>query len=472
MIFVVRSKEAALVETVLKQAFVDELKRKSIQRIYRQDGYGLVAVIGKHMLETPGIAACLFGALIRRNINVKMIVQGISDLSLSIVVTEEQLKNTLNALHNAFFLPDRREASIFLVGLGMIGTELLTQLAKLQTYDTQKRATRFVLKGIANSRKMCLASEGIPFERAADRLAVADSCDLLAFVEGIKNMQAEGSLFVDCTSSDKVVELYTLLLRLGIPVVTPNKRGFSGSMSQYKKIQKTAATHFTTFFYETTVGAGLPVLSTLRDLRASGDRILKIEGVLSGTFSYIFNQFNQGANFFQLLEKAQAKGLTEPDPREDLKGTDVVRKLLILVREAGYALEMENISLTSCLPSYLFKEKSLSNFYKGLREYIPQLEQQRETARASGKRLCFLAGFEAPKKAWIRLSTVSETHPCYSLSGEENVVIFTTSRYSSQSLIVRGPGAGASVTAAGLLADIIKASDTAATHYYPFRNLT
>ena len=470
--FVVRGETAKLARETLEQTFATELQRRAIKHVQCQEGYGLVAAIGKHMLETPGIAACIFGALVRRNINVKMTVQGTSDLSFSIVVAKEQIKEALSALHNAFFLPDHREISVFLVGVGLIGSELLAQFAKIEARSTQKKATQFVLKGVANSRKMCLTRVGIPFEKAINRLETAEPYDLSEFVEAVKDMRAEGSLFVDCTSSETVVEKYALLLQSGTSIVTPNKRAFSGSRSMYKKLQLVSATHFTSCFYETTVGAGLPVLSTLRDLIASGDKILKIEGVLSGTFSYIFNRFDEGGDFCELIKEAKAKGLTEPDPREDLKGTDVARKLLILAREAGYLLKMEDISLTSCLPLDILASESLDDFYEGLRAYVPLLEQQRKAVQAEGKHLCFLASFEPPNKARIELSAVDKSHPCYVLSGEDNIVAFTTSRYKQRPLIVRGPGAGASVTAAGLLADIIKASEKVATHYYPFRNLT
>lgn len=466
--FAVSPKEGVVAREVLKEEFAVELKSREIDRVEAEDNLSVVAVIGENMKNTPGIAGKLFQAFGRNGINVVAIAQGSSELNVSVVINKPNLSKALNSLHETFFLSDRKSLNIFLVGTGLIGGTLINQIKAQAAYLLEERSLKINLAGIANSRHMAFAEGGIDLENWK---ALVDKpgkgTDLKVFIEQMKQMNLANSVFIDCTSSANVIEFYEDILKSSISIVTPNKLANSGPYAYYEKLRKTAAKHGVKFMYETNVGAGLPVINTLSDLKHSGDKILKIEGILSGTLSYIFNSFKEGVPFSEVVKEAKARGLTEPDPRDDLNGMDVARKILILSREAGLKLDLKDVKLDPILSESCFKAKDINSFFAELKKEDERLEKRRQKAAAEGKKLRYIAKVE-DGKAIVSLQAVDADHPFYSLSGSDNIISFTTQRYFERPLVVKGPGAGAEVTSAGVFAEIISISNHFIQDNYKF----
>lgn len=353
--------------------------------------------------------------------------------------------------------PSSKSVNVFLVGTGVVGGALLEQLNKNSELLHEQYGIDIRVVGIANSRSMYMNSGGIDLggwrsitEQSQEQMSWEKYLDLL------RNSDLPNVIFVDCSSSQTIADSYPMILQSGVSIVTPNKKANSGSFANYRILQDLIAAKNAKFFYDSNVGAGLPILSTIDDLLKSGDQLVKIEAILSGTLSYIFNSFGTGTLFSDIVRDAQKKGYTEPDPRDDLNGMDVARKLLILAREAGIALEMKDIELQSILPADCFEAKSVDDFYIKLTSYDNLFTQIRDQAQAQGKRLLYIASFEDGKAA-IRLQTVGPEHPFYHLSGNDNIAAITTKYYSKNPLVIQGPGAGADVTAAKVLQGIVRA---------------
>lgn len=346
---------------------------------------------------------------------------------------------------------------VYLIGTGTVGGSLLDQIQKNHEKLSQQFGTHIKIMGLANSRKMCFDVQGIALDKWRFTLDQSDeNFALSAFVQRMLADNSAHIVFVDCTSDQNIANSYLALLESGISIVTPNKKANSGSFEIYQQLQNIKAQTKAKFIYDANVGAGLPILSTIQDLRRSGDEIVKIEAILSGTLSYLFNTFEPGMLFSEIVQDAQRKGYTEPDPRDDLNGMDMARKLLIIARESGFPLEMSDIQLQRFLPRSCFEASSVQEFYAKLKEHDAPFARIIEDAHAQGKRLRYIASFEKGKGV-ISLQTVGSDHPFYHLSGNDNIIAITTDYYSRNPLVIQGPGAGADVTAAKVLAGIIQA---------------
>jgi aspartokinase/homoserine dehydrogenase 1 len=408
------------------------------------------------MRYQPGIAGRLFQALGNNGVNVVAIAQGSSELNISVVLNREDETKALNVLHEAFFLSETTELNLFIVGTGLIGNTLLEQIRRQKAYLQREHAIELRVVGLCNSKKMLLREQGIQIDHWKEDL---DHCDfgmnIDEFITRMKRMNLPNTIFVDNTASEEIASRYAAILEGSISISTPNKIATSSSFDQYRMLKTIARQRGVLFQYETNVGAGLPIISTLNDLILSGDNILKIEGVISGSLSYIFNNFVPGKRFSEVVREAQLKGFTEPDPRIDLFGLDMRRKLIILARETGLTLEAEEVRMQSWLPQPCINAYDVATFFKALEKADGYFEQMLEAATGEGRVLRMAAVLEG-SEAGIHLITVGSDHPFYHLDGSDNMIVFTTTRYKDRPLVVRGPGAGAEVTAAGIFAEIIK----------------
>jgi aspartokinase/homoserine dehydrogenase 1 len=423
-----------------------------------ENDLSIVAIIGENMRNTPGIAGKMFEAFGKNGINISAIAQGSSELNVSVVIHQYDLAKTLNTLHEVFFLSDIKTLNVFLVGTGLIGGTLLKQISEHNTSLKEEQALKINITGLSNSRKMAFSTDGLDIDQWKNLLDSSEQkADMAGFVKQMKALNLSNSVFLDCTSSDHVVGFYKEILDRRISIATPNKLASSGEYDLYRTLKDTAVRNGIKFLFETNVGAGLPVINTLRDLLNSGDKILKIEGVLSGTLSYIFNNFQKGTRFSDIVKGAQERGFTEPDPRDDLNGMDMARKILILTREAGYKIELSEIDIEMLLPDTCMKAESIDAFFEELEKENDHFDKLLEKAENEGKRLRFIAKMENGK-ARIVLEAVDLENPFYALSGSDNMISITTSRYLERPLVVKGPGAGAEVTAAGVFAEIVSLS--------------
>jgi bifunctional aspartokinase / homoserine dehydrogenase 1 len=456
--FAVLPQFANKVRKVVEEEFMHEIQQGSVDPVHIEEQGAIVAVIGENMRQTVGVSAQLFGALGRNGISVSATAQGSSEQNISVVINQRDLSKALNALHESFFLSQTKSLNLFVVGPGLVGGTLLRQIAKQADYLRTQLSINVRLVGLANSRKMVLDEDKIDLENWQQRLEEAqDPMDLEAFTKSIIELNLPNSVFVDCTASPKIISQYIPLLEENVSVVTPNKYANAGPLENYRRLHEAASRYGVSFCYETNVGAGLPVISTLKDLMHSGDKILKIEAVLSGSVSFIFNSFHEGTRFSKIVQEAKERGFTEPDPREDLSGADVARKILILARESGMAIEAHEVVIHNFLPAACLDAPSIPDFFSALEEADAFFELRRREAEIAGKVLRFVATLENGQ-ATIGMQEVDTQHPFFSLSGSDNMIVFTTERYRERPLVIKGPGAGSEVTAAGIFAEIIKCS--------------
>lgn len=444
----------------IDEEFSNELAEGKLEAVKVEKNVSVLAIVGENMRQTPGIAAKMFQSLGSNGINVIAIAQGSSEYNLSVVIPKADMSKALNALHQSFFDSDAKTLNLFIVGVGLIGSTLINQIKKQRAYLLEKNSINLQIVAVTNSKKMLFNADGINLETwKEDAEQTGDAADLGLFVESMIKMNLPNSIFVDNTSNKDIVKFYPSILGESISVVTPNKIANSGTLEMYKTLHKTAREHNVQFLYETNVGAGLPIIGTLKDLLNSGDQILKIEAVLSGTLSFIFNSFKKGTSFAGIVKDAKAKGYTEPDPRDDLNGMDVARKILILARDSGFAIEPDDVTVENILPLPCQQAKSVEDFFVELEKANDYFEKRRADAEAKGCVLRFIASLENGK-ATVSLKEVDANHAFYSMSGSDNIISFTTERYKDRPLVVKGPGAGAEVTAAGVFADIIKVGST------------
>ncbi len=452
-------KFAALARKAIQEELYYEIKEKLIYEPLIENNLSIIAVVGENMRKTPGISGKVFQALGKNGVNIVAIAQGSSELNISTVIPKDDEAKALNALHDAFFLSIAKTVNLYVVGTGLIGGTLLNQITNQAEFLAREYLLNVKVIGLANSRKMLIDSNYIDSSNWEKPLFdKGTKTNLDAFIDEMKKLNMPNSIFVDCTASDKVVARYKEILDSSISIVTPNKKANSSSFKYYQELKTAAIKHNVRFLYETNVGAGLPIISTLKDLVSSGDKVLKIEGVLSGTLSFIFNSFTKGKVFSQIVKEAKAKGYTEPDPREDLKGQDVARKLLILARETGLSLELEDIKVENLVPKNARQSKSVEDFFKKLELSDNYFESKRKSAEKKGNAIRYIALLENDK-AKITLQEVNKDHPFYSLSGSDNILALTTKHYQDRPIVIKGPGAGADVTAAGVFSDIIRTSN-------------
>lgn len=453
--FAISPNDSVRAEKVIRAAFELEISRKKIENVIVENDLSIVAVVGENMKHTPGISGKLFHALGNNGVNVVAIAQGSSEINISVVIGKSDLRKALNLLHEAFFLSEYTHINMFLVGTGLIGSTLIDQIQSQDVYLKNQLKLSINILGIANSRNSYFQPKGVNLKTWRSRIdKKGPGVDLSAFVDQMIQLNVPNSVFVDCTSNGEVTSHYRNILDNSISIVTPNKLANSGTYANYTELKQIAADRNVKFLFETNVGAGLPVIRTLNDLTFSGDQVSKIEGVLSGTLSYIFNSFDGTKPFSQVVKEAKESGFTEPDPRDDLSGEDVKRKILILGREAGFILEPSDVRVKPFLPRACFTAKSIPAFFKALQKNDAEMEKMVKKAISKGKVLRYIASLEKGK-AIVELKTVDGQHPFYSLSGSDNVISFVTKRYMERPLVVKGPGAGADVTAAGVFSEVI-----------------
>ena len=453
--FAVSDKDAVNAKIHIEEEFKKEISESNIAPIQIDKDQVIIAVIGEKMRSVPGIAGKLFNSLGRNGINVAAIAQGSSELNISFVIDREDQSKAMNLIHDSFFLSEQKRINIFSIGVGLIGGTLLSQIEDQKDYLRDDLSLELKIAGLSNSRKMLFDPEGIDARTWKEKMEESDlKADIRSFVDTMIKMNLPNTIFIDNTASGDVPEFYKEILESSISIVTPNKIATSSSYSHYLDLKGTAKRNNVQFLYETNVGAGLPVINTLQGLINSGDRIEKIEAVVSGSLSYIFNNFDGSVPFSDLVMEAKKLGYTEPDPRDDLSGSDVRRKIIILTREAGIAIEPEDVELEPILPESCMKAEGIDAFFEALESENDHFNKMIDEAKQSNKVLRFIASTQNGK-AKISLQAVGADNPFYSLQMSDNMIVFTTKRYSNRPLIVRGPGAGAEVTAGGVFSDII-----------------
>ena len=453
--FAIADKDAKKAKALIEEEFDKEISNQNIKEIKIEDDQVIIAVIGEKMKSVPGVAGNLFQSLGKNGINVSAIAQGSSELNISFVIKKSDQSKALNMIHDSFFLSPEKRINIFAIGVGLIGGTLLQQIEDQKEDLKNDLSLELKIVGLSNSRKMIFDQDGL--DAAQWKSKIMDSeikADVKEFVAKMKEMNLPNTIFIDNTASTSVPELYKDILNANISIVTPNKIATSSSYEHYLDLKNTAKARNVQFLYETNVGAGLPVISTLQGLINSGDKIEKIEAVVSGSLSYIFNNFGGSVSFHDLVMKAKELGYTEPDPRDDLSGSDVRRKIIILTREAGIAIEPDDVALEPILPSVCMEAPDVSSFFETLKTENEYFTGLIEKAKSENKVLRFIASM-VNGKAKISLEAVGEESPFYSLQMSDNMIVFTTKRYNDRPLIVRGPGAGAEVTAGGVFSDII-----------------
>jgi bifunctional aspartokinase / homoserine dehydrogenase 1 len=455
----VQTSEAQKATAELSKEFQEEIKAKLIDPIQTESQLSIVSVVGERMRHRPGLAGQVFNSLGRSGVNVVAIAQGSSELNISTVIRKNQQQKALQAIHDEFFgFRDKKTVHIFLLGTGLIGKTLIKQIKDHLSILSNELRLDFKLNGIANSRKLLLSQEGIEWESALEQIHESDDhYSFNEFIGFIKNSSFPSPIVVDCTASDEVATKYEELLSNHLAVVSANKKAQSSKLTYFQKLLTLAEEKNVPFLYETSVGAGLPVIGTLHDLIRSGDRITRIEAVLSGTLSYIFNCFTGETPFSELVKSAQKAGFTEPDPRDDLNGVDAARKILILARISGANLELSDVEIENLIPSKIDANSSLDEFYAELQKQDSMYLERITSLKASGKRFSYISCYNEGK-AYSKLTEIGLEHPFYRLSGTDNAIAFYTDRYHKQPLLIQGPGAGADVTAAGVFADVLRIS--------------
>lgn len=449
----VREEDADQAVRVLDEEFSHEIETGAMFPMQVQKNLSTVAIVGENMRHMPGITGKLFGTLGRSGISVIAFAQGASETNISFVIERAYLKKSLNVLHDSFFLSEYKVLNLFICGVGTVGGKLIEQIRA--QYDELKEHSRLKLNvvGIASSKNAVFDREGLDLANYREKLETADPSSPEQLRNSILQMNIFNSVFVDCTASKEVASLYQSLLEHNVSVVAANKIAASSQYEEYARLKDTALRRGVKFLFETNVGAGLPIIGTINDLRNSGDRILKIEAVLSGTLNFIFNTLSKDVPFSETVKKAKEQGYSEPDPRIDLSGTDVIRKLVILAREAGYKVEQDDVEKHLFVPEDYLKG-TLDDFWKQLPKLDADFEAKRRKLEKEGKRWRFVATMENGKTR-VGLEAVGPLHPFYHLEGSNNILLLTTERYKEYPMQIKGYGAGASVTAAGVFANIM-----------------
>ena len=448
----VRDEDAADAVEVLNAEFAKEIETGAMFPMHAESGLATIAIVGENMKHSPGIAGKLFGTLGRSGISVIACAQGASETNISFVVDGKFLRKSLNVLHDSFFLSEYKVLNLFICGVGTVGGKLIEQIRSQYETLMQRNGLKLNVVGIASSKAGIYNRDGIDLENYRELLK-APEAQGKSLRDEVIGMNIFNSVFVDCTASKDIAALYQQFLEHNISVIAANKIAASSDYANYMKLKQTARNRGVWFRYETNVGAGLPIIGTINDLRNSGDKILKIEAVLSGTLNFIFNEIAADVPFSETVRRAKEQGYSEPDPRIDLSGTDVIRKLVILTREAGYQVEQTDVEKHLFVPSDYF-EGSVDDFWKALPKLDADFESRRQKLEAEGKRWRFVATMEDGKTN-VALKEVDSNHPFYRLEGSNNIVLLTTERYKEYPMLIQGYGAGASVTAAGVFANIM-----------------
>ncbi|MCQ2220318.1 MAG: bifunctional aspartate kinase/homoserine dehydrogenase I [Prevotella sp.] len=453
----VKEDEADRAAEVLNQEFEKEISTGAMYPMIIEKGLATVAIVGQNMKHTPGIAGKLFGTLGRSGISIIACAQGASETNISFVVQEQYLRKSLNVIHDSFFLSEYKVLNLFLCGVGTVGAKLIEQIRSQYDKLMEESGLKLNVVGIASSKNAIFDREGLDLNNYKELLKNSEPSDPKKLLESIISMNIFNAVFVDCTASKDVADLYQSLLEHNVSVIAANKVAASSDYENYQRLKRTALSRGVKYRFETNVGAGLPIIGTINDLKNSGDKILKIEAVLSGTLNYIFNALASNVPFSQTIRQAKELGYAEPDPRIDLSGMDVVRKLVILTREAGYRVEQDDVEKNLFVPNEYFAG-SVDDFWNTISNLDAEFEEKRKVLEASNKRWRFVAKMEADGdnvKTSVGLQEISLNHPFYELEGSNNIVTLTTERYKEYPMLIQGYGAGASVTAAGVFANIM-----------------
>ncbi len=459
--FAIKSEDAKKAKKAIDQAFKNEIADKLINPIEIEDNLSIVAIVSEKMRNQPGVAGKLFSSLGKEGINVVAIAQGSSEYNISFVVSSKDEVKALNLIHDSFFLSQSVDINLFMVGVGLIGGTLIKQIAQHADKLKEEKNINIKLIGIANSKTMWIDEAGIDFENWKTDLSKSQSKSSPSnFVGKMKNLNLPNSIFLDNTANSRIPELYLDVLDANISIVTPNKVATSSKYKNYQKLKAIAKKRKVSFLYETNVGAGLPVITTIENLVSSGDTIQSLEAVLSGSISYIFNSFEPGKQFSEVVKEAKTLGLTEPDPRDDLSGSDVKRKITILAREAGYKVNMSDVKLKGILNKACLSANTVEEFFTELKGMDDHFDKLAAKAEAQGGKLRFIASLEKGKCS-IGMKTVGADSPFYNLAGSDNMLVIKTDRYNTRPLVIKGPGAGADVTAAGVFAEIVSIANKA-----------
>ena len=454
----VQEKDCNKAVEVLTREFAEEIKVGSMYPMLVQQGLAAVSIVGEKMHNVPGVAGKLFGTLGRNGISVIAFAQGATETNISFVIPAQQLSKTMNVLHDSFFLSENKVLNVFVCGVGTVGAQLLEQIQQQYATLLAHQHLQLNVVGIANSRTAIFDADGLDLSNYREQLKLTEKSSSSFSIKqaALQLANLYNSVFVDCTASADVASIYLSLLENNISVVTANKIAASSEYTHYMQLKQTALDRGVKFLFETNVGAGLPIIGTINDLRNSGDKILRIEAVLSGTLNFIFNEIAADVPFSETIRRAKEQGYSEPDPRIDLSGKDVIRKLVILAREAGYQVEQEDVEKHLFVPDKYF-QGTVEDFWKQLPELDTDFENRRKELETKGLRWRFVAKMEEGKTC-VSLETVDAAHPFYQLEGSNNIILITTERYHDYPMMIRGYGAGAGVTAAGVFANIMSVS--------------
>jgi len=440
---------------VVNEAFTFQIERGRIKKVVPEKDLAIVALVGDNMKNHQGLSGKMFSTLGKNNVNIRVISQGASERNISCVIDEKDVKKALNALHEEFFEENVKQLNLFVMGVGNVGAKFLNQIHQQKKYLKENLKLNIRVIGISNSKTMLFDANGISLKNWEEQLTSGEKADKSKFFETVSQLNFRNSIFVDNTASKEVSNTYSSYLENSISVVTCNKIACSSNYANYQELKQLARTYNAPFLFETNVGAGLPIIDTLKHLIASGDKILKIQAVLSGSLNFVFNNFNDRTTFHDVVKQAQEEGYTEPDPKIDLSGVDVMRKILILARESGNELEISDIENEPFLPQESLDTDNNQDFFASIKKHEADFQKMYADAVNKEAKLKYVAQFE-DKKASVGLQQIPKGHDFYNLEGSDNIVLFYTERYPNQPMIIKGAGAGADVTASGIFADIIR----------------
>lgn len=451
-------KDAELAKDAVDIAFEHEIAAHKIKPILVETDLSIVALVGDNMKNQQGVSGRMFSTLGKNNINVRAIAQGASEKNISAVIADKDVKKALNSLHETFFEYNIKQINVFITGVGNVGDKLIDQIKQQRKYLKDSMKVNLRVIGLSNSKTMLFNDDGIPLKKWKDLLVNGEKASLNGFLEKVKELNMRNSIFVDVTANYDVASMYASYLKQSIAVVACNKIATADNYENYKTLKYLSLKYNAPYLFETNVGAGLPIIDTLRNLIASGDKVTSIYAVLSGSLNFVFNNFDENKKFHDVVKQAQYEGYTEPDPRIDLSGVDVARKILILARESGLEMNLEDIKNDPFLTKKNLESGSVDDFYKTLIEDEAHFQKLYKSANDKGHQLKYVAEL-VDGKAKVGLKEIPADHPFYNLKGKDNIVMFYTNRYKEQPMIIKGAGAGADVTASGLFADIIRAGN-------------
>ena len=447
--------DADVAEEAINKAFENEISQNKIEPCIVEKNLCIIALVGENMKNHQGLSGRMFSTLGKNNVNIRAIAQGASERNISAVINERDVKKALNTLHENFFEENAKQLNLFVMGVGNVGEKFMEQIQQQQKFLKENLKINLRVIAISNSRKMHFDEEGIALEDWQFLLENSEVADQNKFIDTVKELNLRNSIFVDITANESISKTYEQYLKRNIAVVTCNKIACASEYDNYRKLKKLSQQFNAPFLFETNVGAGLPIIDTVKNLVASGDKINKIQAILSGSLNFIFNNFNENNTFHDVVKEAGAQGFTEPDPKVDLSGIDVARKILILIRESGYKMDINEINNESFMPAECLNTTTNETFFESLANHSAHFEDIYKEALSKDSRLKYVAQFENGK-ANVGLQFIPKDHPFYNLEGKDNIVLFFTDRYVDQPLLIKGAGAGAAVTASGIFADVIR----------------